>query len=182
MAPIIIGVVILKPWIIQLLYSEEFIESLSITRWMLIGDYFKVAGWVFAMPMLAYADMRAFFVTEVVWNLTFLVISSVSVRLFGSLQVVGVVFLIMYVFYLGYVLYYVVKCYRVSVDIQMTLSWSIGLVLIIGASVCTWTDRNIYVQDLIPWLGCAILYFAAWVGWEVRKRGSLGKFLNQIKV
>ena len=39
--PLIVGVIVFKPLLIHLLYSEEFRPALTIIRWMLIGDYLK---------------------------------------------------------------------------------------------------------------------------------------------
>lgn len=42
--PALLGVITLAPWLIQLLYSQEFGPAAEILRWQVLGDIFKVAS------------------------------------------------------------------------------------------------------------------------------------------
>src|SRR5207302_2757346 len=58
MPPLVAAVVILKPAVIRLVFSDELIPALSVMRWMLIGDLLKGVSWVLALPMLASRHLR----------------------------------------------------------------------------------------------------------------------------
>ena len=59
--PLIITIIVFKPLIIYILYTYQFLPSLKIIQWMLIGDYFKICSWILAMPMTAYWGYEALF-------------------------------------------------------------------------------------------------------------------------
>lgn len=53
--------------VIELLYSPAFSDAASIIRWMLAADLLKVAGFIFAMPLLARGHSRLFLASELLW-------------------------------------------------------------------------------------------------------------------
>lgn len=87
--PLLVLAILLKPLLVQLFYSSDFLESLQTLRWMLVGDYLKTASWVMSMPIIAYADMKTFLWTEVTWWSGFLVLSAISIQGYGEMQGVG---------------------------------------------------------------------------------------------
>ena len=52
-APLILGLLALAPWIIPLLYSAEFLPAVEVFRWHLIGDILKVLAWPLGFIMMA---------------------------------------------------------------------------------------------------------------------------------
>jgi antigen flippase len=62
--PLIVGLAVLRPLALTMLYSSAFHTASAYLRWTLIGDYFKVTAWVLAMPMLAAADMGMFLAAD----------------------------------------------------------------------------------------------------------------------
>jgi PST family polysaccharide transporter len=143
MVPLVVCVVVLKPLVIGVFYSHEFAPSLSIIRWMLIGDYFKVASWVLAMPMLAYSDMRSFFLSEIGWNAGLLGFAAAATTGNGSLSLIGVGFLTLYVLYLAYTTWYSYSRYRITPGKATALRFFLGLLVVTGASAWTWDDHEV---------------------------------------
>ena len=176
MVPIVTMVIVLKPLVINLLYSDEFVSSLTIMRWMLIGDYFKVTSWILAMPMIAYADMKTFFWTEVVWNGLSLVFNWMMLAELNSLQGVGVTFTLTYITYLMYTLYYVRSRHQFSLDRKLAFAWLLGLVLLLGASLQTWSDTIVNWMTSSLWIGAALMF--SWLVLEHKERRRLIGFVK----
>lgn len=154
--PLITGVIVLKPLVVQILYSEEFTPALEIIRWMLIGDYFKVAAWVVAMPAIAYANMKVFFWTELLWNIGFLGLTALTLFEFDSMQGIGVSFLVVYMVYFAYYLYYACSRHQFPLTKGLVWPWLLGLVLLLGASWYAWSDVTVNWLVAPLWISAAI--------------------------
>lgn len=152
MVPLVTSVIALKPLVVKLLYSSEFLPSLHLMRWMLIGDYFKVASWVFSFTMIAYPDMRTFLWTEVIWGAATFAGAVVSVQHFGSIEWIGVNFMLLYLAYLIFTLVYAVRRHRFRVDRPTVLQWVAGLLLIIAVSLHTWNSSKVAPWDAVGWI------------------------------
>jgi len=152
--PLELLVIVLKPLIIDVLYSEEFYPSLVILRWMLIGIHLKAASWVFAMPMFSYADMRTHFWTGNLWYVGFVGFSLLSVVYMDTLEIIGVGFVVAYGVYLVYSMHYASSRHGFSVDRRSLTAWIVGLSLVVTASVATWNDIKV---DLIIALAIALV-------------------------
>lgn len=131
--PLIVGVIIFKPLVIRLLFAPEYLPATKIMHWMLIGDYFKVTSWVFAMPMLAYADLKAFFWTELLVYICFLGMTIIAVKYFNSVEGVGISFLLMYIGYSMFTWWYARSKYQLRLG-KSSLAWLVGLCMILIVS------------------------------------------------
>ena len=138
MVPMIVGIIILKPLLVQLFYSAEFLDSLQIVRWMLIGDYLKITSWVLAIPVLAKLDMKTYFWTEAFWYFGFVLLSALSIFGYGQLEGIGVTFTILYLCLVIYYVLYVQRIYRLRIDTRLIITWVIGLLMVIMASWQNW--------------------------------------------
>lgn len=173
--PLIVTIIVLKPLVIHILYSNEFLPSLEIIRWMLIGDYFKVSSWIFSISVVAYANMKVFFWTELLWNTGFLLISSLALFYFKNMQGIGLAFIIMYFFYFVYYLYYVRSKHQFLITKRLLWTWLIGLVLIILASWQTWSDIDVNWISAPIWVGVAIGF-----SWAVLEKDEKSKLIKMI--
>lgn len=52
------------PWVIRLLYSDEFGPAIDILRWQLLGDILKVISWPLGFVILAHGAGKTFVLTE----------------------------------------------------------------------------------------------------------------------
>lgn len=158
--PLITSMVLLKPLVITTLYTTEFLPALSLFRWMLIGDYLKVASFIVAMPVLAYANMQIFLITESAWYLFFFVISAFFLSLFHFLPGIGIAFDILYLLYLAFYLHYVQRKYAFQPSKRNRYLWLVGFLIIITASIYTW--NNTQVDWLAAIVGMGIVTIFAW--------------------
>jgi PST family polysaccharide transporter len=141
--PLLTALIVLKPLVITTLYSGEFTGALAIIRWMLIGNFLRVFGWIFAMPALAYADMKVYFWTEAGWYLGFLGLSALSILGFHSVEGIGFSFIMLYAGYLAYYVSYVRNRQRFVVSKEDRRIWLVGFAVIIAASIHSWNSIKV---------------------------------------
>jgi len=96
-----LSIFLLKDLIIWLLFSKEFMPIRELFLWQLVGDVVKIAAWLFSSLLIAKAMLKTFIATEVVFSLSFVLLSIWFVDLYG---LVGM----SYAFALNYVLYFFV--------------------------------------------------------------------------
>ena len=162
MVPLIAAVVLMKPLLVVLFYSKEFLPSLELVRWMLIGDYLKVTSWVLAIPVLARLDMKTYFYTESFWYIGFVVLSAVSILGYGDLQGIGGAFIALYLCLAAYYARYVQKLYVHCIDAKLLMIWLTGLLIVLAVSWQNWEVTAVNWRSCIFWLVgcCAFLWFS----------------------
>ncbi|MCU6474374.1 O-antigen translocase, partial [Escherichia coli] len=86
--PIVIacGLVIylLRDFIIYLLFSDSFSPMKPLFTWQIIGDVFKIASWLLAYVMLAKAMTKTFIISEVMFSISFILLSYLFISLMNS--------------------------------------------------------------------------------------------------
>ena len=135
--PLIASVMLLKPWVIELLYSREFIPAIHMMRWMLLGDFFKISSWVLAMPMLAYADMRPYVISELLWNAGLVLLGYIALRMGAGIENIGIIFMILYFLYFLYTYYYCKRKFKLTLSLNLKLTWISGFAFLFGISFLT---------------------------------------------
>jgi PST family polysaccharide transporter len=175
--PLLVLAILLKPLVVQLFYSSEFLESLQTLRWMLVGDYLKTASWVMSMTIIAYADMKTFLWTEVAWWSGFLVLSTISIQGYGEMQGVGIAYLVLYVAYLVYVFHYSRSRHGFTLTSRSVATWCTGLILVGISSWQTWNATGIDWITAGAW-GAVLVIFVT-LSLTKRERGGLVQMLRR---
>jgi len=98
--PGILAVLALGPWLLQILYSSEFLPAFSILRWEAMGVFLRVVSWPIGFLLLARGKGRLYFGAEMGTNLFYLICVWFGLRGFG-LTGLGMAFFAMYVFYMS---------------------------------------------------------------------------------
>ena len=98
LAPIIISCIILMPFIIQLIYSKEFLPANDYISWAVVGLMFKAASWVISYVFLAKAESKLFIINETVTKAYSILLEIAGYYFFG-LAGLGVAFLLTYFLY-----------------------------------------------------------------------------------
>ena len=173
MAPMIVGVIILKSLLVQLMYTDAFIPALDLVRWMLIGDYLKITSWILAIPALANQDMKTYVWTEIIWYFGFLLFSAISLLYFNEIQGVGIAFTVLYLGLAIYYLKYTEKKYQFRVHKALKIYWLIGFFLVLGASFLTWNDEVINMSYIAIWLIMSISFI-----WLIMRNSIKRKVTN----
>jgi O-antigen/teichoic acid export membrane protein len=169
--PLSVVAIVFKPSIVGLLYSAEFMPALDVIRWMLPAVYIKAAGWVLAMPMLAYAHMRAYLLTESLWYIGFVALSIVSVTMFDSFEGIGFGFLLMYVLYFAYVLFYTTRQWAFRIERRLSVMCAFGVALVVAASLLTWNHQSTSLSDIAILAPPVVVFIYLLLGKRRRKEG-----------
>jgi len=98
-APVLISMLAFAPFVINLLYSSEFGNSVEILRWQVFGDALKIMSWPLGFIMLAKGRSKLFFWTEFLWNASYITFVYSGIELFG-IEITGYAFAASYVIYL----------------------------------------------------------------------------------
>jgi PST family polysaccharide transporter len=98
---VIIGaltIFLLRDFIINILFTEDFYPMRELFAWQLTGDVIKIGSWVLAYIMIGRAMVRSFVVTEVIFCISFFLLSWLLIDLYG-LTGVSMAYAINYTFY-----------------------------------------------------------------------------------
>lgn len=89
---------LMRFFIIHLLFTGKFDAMSNLFIYQLLGDFFKMAAWVLSYLMLAKAMTRAFIITEIVFNISYVVLGYLCINLVG-LNGITIAFAINYLLY-----------------------------------------------------------------------------------
>ncbi len=101
---IALGIFVLKDFVIMILFTKEFMPMKELFLYQLIGDVLKIAGWLLGYLMVARAMTKLFIVTEILFSLSFVLLSIFLIKLNG-LAGVTMAFAINYFAYLLTMIY-----------------------------------------------------------------------------
>lgn len=86
--PFVIGSAIIiyfmRDFVIHLLFAKSFGAMRDMFFWQLIGDCFKLASWILAYLMLARAKTKLFMLTEIIFGISFPLLSYLFINLAGA--------------------------------------------------------------------------------------------------
>jgi len=96
-----IAIFTLKDFLIWMLFTDDFTQMRDLFLWQLVGDVAKLASWLLSYLMLAKCMMRLFLTTEIIFNISFALLSIWFVELYGLIGT-------SYAFAVNYILYLIV--------------------------------------------------------------------------
>lgn len=161
-------VVMLKPAIVSILYSHQFLSSIGILKWMLIGDYLKITSFVFGMLLHVYADRRQLIISDLLFQ-AFL-IGIVWCVIEYTIEAVGIAFVCVNALYLAYIWRYAIVKHGVQIPSRAVRAWVISFIVILAASAWRWEDATPAVfLPLLLWSVIMIAYFACITSSEERR-------------
>jgi polysaccharide transporter, PST family len=99
-----LGIYTFRELVIEIAFTEKFIPMLELFKWQLIGDVIKIASWLLATLMVAKAMTKVFIVTEVIFSISFVVL---SILFIDNIGLVGLT----YAFSLNYFFYLIVMIF-----------------------------------------------------------------------
>jgi len=74
-SPVLLWMMVLSPWVLQVLYASDFQSATGILRWQLFGDILKIVGWAVGFLLLARKARGAFFLAELSSNACYLLLA-----------------------------------------------------------------------------------------------------------
>jgi len=163
--PLLVAMVVLfKPWVVLLMFSDSLLPSLQVMRWMLVGDYFKGIAWVLSFPMLAFGELRWFLWTEVSFNVGLAGAAWGWLSLGGTIESLGILFLVGYIVYLAVVWGYIWVEHHFRVLPSEIARFMAGLGLVVGMSAATWTERRVTASSTLLFLVLSAVFVVITVG------------------
>lgn len=99
-------VYILKDWIIELLFSAQFLPMRDLFLWQLIGDSLKIGSWILAYLMLSKAMTTLFISTEIIFAISSIFLTYLFTKFFGF-EGVSIAHLVNYAMYWSIISYFV---------------------------------------------------------------------------
>ena len=90
---------VFREFIINLLYSKSFGPSTELFTYQLLGDFFRIAGWLFTYLLIAKSWTKIYVSTEIILSLIFIIIAHYFSRTWGLIGVT-------YAFALTYFIYW----------------------------------------------------------------------------
>lgn len=135
-APALLAMITLAPWIINLLYAENFSPAVDILRWQVLGDILKVSSWPMGFIVLAMGRGGIFIGTQFIWNGVYLGFTMIGVHEYG-LIVTGVGFWVAYLISYGVVAMVAMRLISFKLDqrnclFTILLSLAGGLILFLS--------------------------------------------------
>lgn len=73
-SPMIVGIIVFSYFIINLLYSKEFLLAIPVLQWLIAGTFFTIISWPLGVMFLAKSKGVFSFVTETIWSVIFVLI------------------------------------------------------------------------------------------------------------
>ncbi|MDR1995915.1 oligosaccharide flippase family protein [Azonexus sp.] len=138
--PLIVALVVLKPLVINILFSQAFMSSLDILRWALLGDFVRVLGWIISTTLLSRADMKGFVIGEGLWSVVFTL--SAVLFLSSGIEWVGFAYLLAYMIYFAFLTWRLRTKHGVTLGVPAVLQWLIGFAIVIVSAWLSWRDTN----------------------------------------
>lgn len=134
-APLLLAVLALAPWMLTLLYSTDFQVAAGVLRWQILGDVLKVASWALGFIILAFGEGKTYLVTELTTHAVFVTAVYALLSTLG-LEAAGVAFWIQYLYYFPLVWWIARRRYgfRMSPSGWLYLAVLFGAALLVTAS------------------------------------------------
>lgn len=99
-----LSIYLLRVHIVSILFTKDFTDSLELFHLQLIGDFIKIAAWLFAYPLLSKGKVKWYMTTEIISALIFIGLSYIFIGHYG-LKGVFFAYIANYSFYLSFILF-----------------------------------------------------------------------------
>ena len=174
-APILISCMILMPFIIRLIYSDEFLPANDYILWAVSGMMFKVFSWVIAFIFLAKAEAKLFIINEVITNIYSFGLSVLGYHYF-NLAGLGIAFMLTYLAYSIQVYLIARKRYDFSFSKSFKKVYTIQILMVVAVfvTVLLWKSNWMYLPT-----GFIFALCAAYSLRELDKRMSVAKMIKK---
>lgn len=100
-----LSIYLLRDFIIVMLFTQDFAPMRELFAWQMIGDTLKIGSWILAFVMLSKAMTTLYISTEIIFSISFVVLTWLFTKTLG-LQGVVVAFAVNYGIYWAVMLFY----------------------------------------------------------------------------
>lgn len=129
LAPLLSICILLMPFVIELLYSNQFLPADSFIKWACVGMMFRLSSWLVSYIFVAKAESKLFLVNEFIGTFNYIWISIWGYKL-GGLTGMGIAFSANYFVYFLQVYLIAHKRYGFTFSIEYLRSFLVQLTLV----------------------------------------------------
>ncbi len=139
--PMFIIIMALAPWIIEVLYAQNFQEEAVVLRLQIMGDILKVCSWPLGIVIIASGQGRVFMGAELIANVVYVLSTWLLLPIFG-LAATGIAFFGMYLVYLPLTYFLAARSVRIfwrhRIFTQLTIILILAIFVFMIASWSKW--------------------------------------------
>jgi len=73
--------------IIKILFTKDFMPTLPLFKYQLLGDVLKISGWILSYILVAKAKIKIFITTEIIFSVSFVLLSILFINITGLIGV-----------------------------------------------------------------------------------------------
>lgn len=141
--PMVVAAIVLKPLLLRIFYTSEFLAAIPILQWMLLANYAKAISWLFAVATYSAGRLRWYFFGEAVWNLVFVAMVLGAIHLHLPLEWIGIGFALSYAVFLPVAAMTCWRLLRLTFDARLFALASLGMALIGASAWATWSETTV---------------------------------------
>ncbi len=82
-AVLCLSVYLMRTFIIELLFTKDFLPMEHLFKWQMLGDFFKISSYVLAFLMVAKARTKFYIFTEILISVSYVLLSMLFTQWFG---------------------------------------------------------------------------------------------------
>jgi len=157
--PIIILFLTFMPFIIRILYTNEFTPIIAMVNWGILGMVFKAVSFSLGYVIIAKGDSKVFIKTAIIFNIV-LLSANVIGYYFGGLEGLGISFFIYYIIHLISIAIIVYYLYNLYFDREFYPIFLISVILCIVTFLVTYINDSMIKRSILAVLIVSSLYFS----------------------
>lgn len=159
LAPMLTCCLVFMPFVLQLLYSDQFLAANEYISWACLGMMLRLGAWVISYLFVAKAESKLFLKIELSANVYYLIFSLFGYKYLG-LTGLGIAFALEYVVYF-------LQCYLIARK-RYKFRFSNSFIKCYGIQLLLVMSCLFVVQILDGWqkytIGCAVIAISCFLG------------------
>lgn len=169
LGPLVLACIVFMPYIIRLLFSDEFLLSCDYVILAITGMLFRLASWLISIQFIAKGEARIFAINETASNLYCLVLNILGYRYFG-LMGIGASFILGYIIY--FIQVYIIASKKYSFRFSPVFI-RIFIIQVIFSVIGIWVSFSIYNAARYIIGGLLFLFLFGYSIVELNKRTGI---------
>lgn len=142
-SPMLLWLLLLSPQVVLFLYSAQFSKTSDILSLMLIGDIFKLFGWMLGFVLLARSRSGIYFFSELTFGIILLSASYFGIQYFGVIGA-GIGYMIGYFCYFLAVWYFAKR----EIGVTFTIINKILMLYILSSAILVFVLLNFFTGNV----------------------------------
>lgn len=135
LAPMLTICLVFMPFVLWILYSDQFLGANNYISWACLGMMLRMAAWVISFLFVAKAESKLFLINELVATSYYFIFSVIGYKYWG-LQGIGAAFALYYLVYLLQVYFIARHRYQFCFSKSFVRCYGSQLILIVACLAC----------------------------------------------